>query len=73
MANEITTRSPARAGMKAAILVRMRDRLKRDAEFSEPGFTDSRRHRARAELLRELIVEIESLEDVASATREAGT
>ena len=63
MANEITTRSPARAGMKAAILVRLRDRLKRDAEFSEPGYNDSRRHRARAELLREIIAEIEPLED----------
>ena len=61
--DEITTRSPARAGMKAAIIVRLHDRLKRDSEFSEPGYNDSRRHRVRAELLREIIAEIESLED----------
>lgn len=59
-----STRDPRRAGMKAAILARLRDRLKSDGEAAEPGIDRWRVHKARYELLREIIGEVEALPDV---------
>lgn len=57
-----STRDPRRAGIKAAILARLHDRLKLAAEFSEPGHQNWRKEAGKLELLRELIAEIEELE-----------
>ncbi len=47
--------------MKSAILARLRDRAKLDAEFAEPGHDRWRKHKARHELLLEFIAEVEAL------------
>lgn len=60
----ISTRDPHRAGLKAAILARLRDRLKLAAEFGEPGHSNWRRHGYERNLLSALIIEIEGLHDV---------
>lgn len=61
LAEPHSTRDPRRAGMKAAILTRLRDRLKVAAEFSEPGYAGWKHEIVRRDLLRELIAEFEAL------------
>jgi hypothetical protein len=60
---QLSTRDPERAGVKSAILARLRDRAKLDAEFAEPGHDRWRKHEARHELLLEFIAEVEALAD----------
>lgn len=60
---QLSTRDPRRAGMKSAILARLRNRAKLNGEFAEPGYQGWRTSKARYELLLELIAEIEMLTD----------
>lgn len=59
---ERSTRDPKRAGITAAILARLHDRLKVEGEFAEPGHTGWRLADARRDLLRELITEFEAMQ-----------
>jgi hypothetical protein len=61
--DQFSMRDPRRAGFKAAILMRLRDRLKSDGETGQPGYLTWRKHKHRADLLEELIADFERLSE----------
>ncbi len=58
---QLSTHDPEHMGMKSAILARLRDRAKLDAEFAKPGHDGWRKHKARHELLLEFIADVKAL------------
>lgn len=56
-----STRDPRHSGSNNAILTRLRDRLKIEVEFSEPGYSGWKLAKTRADLLNDLIDEFERL------------
>lgn len=59
----LSTRDPARAGFKAAILARLRDRKNASAAAAEPGMGNWRAAAARYEMACDLIAEIEGMQE----------
>lgn len=64
MADQLSTRDPRLSGFKAAMLVRLNDRLKIAQEFSDREHVHWRKSRTEANLLAALITEVEGMIDV---------
>lgn len=60
--DQFSTRDPRRAGWRAAILARLRDRLKITLEAAEPGCPGWRMSKAQCALLKNIIVEVEAMD-----------